>query len=612
MHKHRKILLMLFDMCVVPLTCFAAFILGGGGLFYDNVPGSLYAALALITLLTVGIFGLLDLYRSLWEFASISELLRIGFACFGSSALGGLIYWGFGGSQPAAAAVIWFMLLTIVTGGSRMSFRIFRRFRYGILWGVNPLGVFTRFKEERKIKQVMVVGAGRAGSTAILEIDNESAADTVCAVDDDPSKLGMLINGVRVMGGRDDIPRLAEEMKIDEIVVAVPASNRRQQSEILEICKNTGAKLRIMPSTHEVLKGRVDVRHIRDVDIEDLLGRDVVNLDTGVLSMAGKTVLVTGGAGSIGSELCRQLARLEPERIVVYDLNENDMYMLCRELGGIITPVVGSVRDAGRLKDAFAEYSPNTVFHAAAHKHVPLMESGPCEAVKNNIFGTYNAAVAAIESKAEKFVLISTDKAVNPTNVMGASKRMAEMIIQTLAARSSDTLLCAVRFGNVLGSNGSVIPIFRRQISKGGPVTLTHPEITRFFMTIPEAARLVIQAGAMANGGEIFILDMGQPVKIMDLARDMIRLSGFEPEVDIPIEIIGLRPGEKLYEELLMDEEGISSTPNSKIFVGRPFAGDFDELTVKLDKLEKAALEGGGARVIELLKEYVPTYVRGE
>lgn len=608
MHKYRKLILALFDLCVVPLTCFLAFWLGERSPLSNGIPVNLYIVLAAVTLSTLAIFTLMGLYRSLWEFASVSELMRIAAASFLSTLVGAIAYVSFDGPQPLPVCVIWFMLLTITTGGSRMSFRVFRRFRYGITWDMNPLAVFSKYHNPRKIRRVMVVGAGQAGSSAILEIGNDSGTNVVCAVDDDPSKRGMLINGIRVVGNRNDIPRLVNEFRIDEIIIAIPALRRKQQAEILEICKTTGAKLRLVPSTSELIKGRVAVQNMRDVEIEDLLGRDVVTLDTGVADIKNKTVLITGGAGSIGSELCRQISRLEPEKIVIYDLNENDMYLLRQELGEMLTIAVGSVRDTGRLRAVFAEHKPHIVFHAAAHKHVPLLEASPCEAVKNNIFGTYNTAMAAIEAKAGKFVLISTDKAVNPTNVMGATKRMAEMVVQALDERHSETLLCAVRFGNVLGSNGSVIPIFRRQIRAGGPVTLTHPDITRFFMTIPEAAQLVIQAGGLANGGEIFILDMGQPIKILDLARDMIRLSGYEPDVDIPIEFVGLRPGEKLYEELLMNEEGISSTSNQKIFVGKPFSVNFEALSGQLSRLVSAAADNDSALTLELLREFVPTF----
>ena len=600
---------MLFDAAVVPLTCFLAFLLRFEGDFYAEPrhSDSFTHSIIYFTLAALVVFFLFGLYRSLWEFAGVTELVRIILACALVTGLAVCIGFMIQRPLPRSVYIIWFLLLTLSVGGSRMSFRVYRRLRYGIGRGMGLPDIFTRHKPFPNKKRVMIVGAGSAGSAAIIELGGSAGVDVICAVDDDRAKRGMLINGIRVLGAREDIPRLVREQLIDEIIVAVPTAQRREQAAILDICKTTGAKLRLLPSTAELVGGQVTVSAIRDVAIEDLLGREVVSLNIGKARLMGKTVLVTGGGGSIGSELCRQIARLKPERLVMLDIYENDMYMLGRELTDVVetAALVGSVRDRERLDRIFEEYRPEVVFHAAAHKHVPTMELSPCEGVKNNIFGTYNTAMAAIEHGAERFILVSTDKAVNPTNVMGATKRMAEMVIQALSKQQDKTLLAAVRFGNVLDSAGSVIPLWRRQIQAGGPVTLTHAEVTRFFMTIPEAARLVIQAGALANGGEIFVLDMGEPVKMLGLAHDMIRLSGFKPETDIPITIIGLRQGEKLYEELLLSEEGVAATTHEKIFVAKPSDIAFAELSPRLDALREAARREDAPRTVELLKEYV-------
>lgn len=609
MHRFRSVLLMLFDAVVAPLTCLAAFLLRFEGSYFTEPrhAESFSSSVAFLTVIALVGFAIFGLYRSLWEFASISELIRIASAC----AVIAVVSYVFGliidRPLPRAVYIIWFMLLALVVGGSRLSFRIYRRFRYGIAWGINPLLIFSKYKTPRDMKRVMVVGAGKAGSAAVIELGDSAGYEVVCAVDDDKKKHGMLINGVRVMGTREDIPRLVTEQNVDEIIVAIPTARRKELAEILEICKTTGAKLRLLPSTAELVGGQVTVSGIRDVAIGDLLGRDEVNLTIADARLEGKTVLVTGGGGSIGSELCRQIAHLKPKKLILFDIYENNMYMLERELSNLIEIVslVGSVRDTARLKWLFKEYRPEVVFHAAAHKHVPLLETSPCEGIKNNIFGTYYTALAAIEAKAERFILVSTDKAVNPTNILGATKRMAEMIVQSLAQYQSDTLLAAVRFGNVLDSAGSVIPLWRRQITLGGPVTLTHRDVTRYFMTIPEAARLVIQAGALANGGEVFVLDMGKPVKLIDLAHDLIRLSGFKPE-EIPIEVIGLRNGEKLYEELLLDEEGITATTHEKIFVAKPMEIDFTMLNFRLDSLYDAVVHEDAALAVDYLREYVP------
>ena len=415
------------------------------------------------------------------------------------------------------------------------------------------------------------------------------------------------------MGGREDIVRLAKELQIEEIIVAMPSAPQSEVRDILNICKETGCEMKVLPGLYQMIKGEVSISKLRRVEIEDLLGREPirVQLDEIMGYVAGKVVLVTGGGGSIGSELCRQVAAHEPKQLIIFDIYENNAYDIQQELKNKfpaldLTVLIGSVRNTHRMNSIFEKYRPDIVYHAAAHKHVPLMEDSPNEAIKNNVFGTYKTALAADRYGVKRFVLISTDKAVNPTNIMGASKRICEMIIQMMN-RHSKTEFVAVRFGNVLGSNGSVIPLFKKQIEKGGPVTVTHPDIIRYFMTIPEAVSLVLQAGALAKGGEIFVLDMGEPVKILDLAENLIRLSGYKPYEDIDIEFTGLRPGEKLYEELLMSEEGLQETANKLIHIGKPIEFDDDKFREQLDALKKAA-EHDSASIRQLVKEIVPTY----
>ena len=462
----------------------------------------------------------------------------------------------------------------------------------------------------------MVIGAGEAGALVLREFRGSrfSRNKVVCVVDDDPLKKGRQLMGVPIVGGRDAIEAAVDKYGVTEIVLAIPTLSPRAKKEIWDICSRTGCKFKQMPGIYQLANGDVSIQAIRDIDIEDLLERDVVRIDMGGLSdlLRDQTVMVTGGGGSIGSELCRQVASYQPKELVIFDIYENNAYAIERELRStypelLLHVLIGSVRDAARVDRVMEQYRPTMVFHAAAHKHVPLMETSPMEAVKNNVFGTLNTAKAAAKFGVEHFVLISTDKAVNPTNVMGASKRICEMIVQFMAERS-DTCFAAVRFGNVLGSNGSVIPLFREQIKKGGPVTVTDPNITRFFMTIPEAVSLVLQAGAFAKGGEIFVLDMGSPVKIDDLARNMIRLSGFEPDVDINVIYTGLRPGEKLYEELLMGEEGLERTSNDLIYIGHKIDFDSRLLFEELDAMRQLQ-EGQEELLRHHIKALVPTYV---
>lgn len=471
---------------------------------------------------------------------------------------------------------------------------------------------------EKKTQNLLIIGAGMGAREIIIAIKNSmrDKYNIVGIVDDNTNKLNKSILGIKVIGTRYDIPQIVKEKNVDIIFLAIKRITQMSRKKIIEICQTTGVKTRVLPSTEDIIEKQGAMNSLRDVEIEDLLGRDAIKLDNKNINSLIKdnTVLVTGGGGSIGSELCRQIIKYNPERLIILDIYENNLYDIELELKANypkakIEAIVGSVRDKNRLEYVFSEYKPQLVFHAAAHKHVPLMENNPLEAVKNNIFGTYNVVNCADKYNVERFVLISTDKAVNPTNIMGASKRVCEMIVQA-KNKISKTEYVAVRFGNVLGSNGSVIPLFKKQISTGGPVTVTHKEITRFFMTIPEAVGLILQAVTYAKGGEIFVLDMGEPVKIYDLAVSLIKLSGFEPEVDIPIQITGLRPGEKLYEELLMAEEGLTATKHDKIFVSEPTYLELEELQTKLDRLSKIEYMENYTKekVKELMKETVSTY----
>ena len=563
---------------------------------------SVYAHWAILTtVVTLFLFTLMRLYNSLWGFAGADELLHIFVATVSVAVIQFiLIYTGII-FLPRSFPVLFAMLLFVFTTLARFSYRFARRLR-------------ARLAQTAQ-QRTMLIGAGQAGALVLREFkgSNFSRNKVVCIIDDDPGKKGRQLMGVPVIGGRSMIETAVEKYGITEIILAIPTLPAQTKKEIWEICSHTGCKFKQMPGIYQLANGDVSIQAIRDIDIEDLLERDVVKVDMGGLSglIKDKTVMVTGGGGSIGSELCRQLAAYAPKELVIFDIYENNAYAIEQELKAnhpeLTTHVlIGSVRDEQRIDRVMATYRPSIVYHAAAHKHVPLMETAPLEAVKNNVFGTLNTARAADKYGVEHFVLISTDKAVNPTNVMGASKRICEMIVQSLA-ENSKTCFAAVRFGNVLGSNGSVIPLFREQIRKGGPVTVTHPEITRFFMTIPEAVSLVLQAGAFAKGGEIFVLDMGHPVKISDLARNMIRLSGFEPDADIAIVYTGLRPGEKLYEELLMDEEGLTKTANDLIYIGHKIDFDQTKFVEGLQSLHDLE-EGQDALLRSRLRTIVPTY----
>lgn len=487
---------------------------------------------------------------------------------------------------------------------------------FSVRMGIKTFQRLVISYSREKGKNILIIGAGSLANLLLKDIEENPvfSYNVVGMIDDDPAKKGLIIRGAKVLGTRNDIDKICANKAVDEILFAIYSIEPSEKKAILDICSQTGTKLKILPGFEAFLSGTSSISGIRDVKIEDLLGRDCIKLDNKLIGedIMGKCVLVTGGGGSIGSELCRQIVKYKPERLIILDIYENTTYELQNELEEKypeqkLEVLIASVRDKARLNKIFGEYHPDIVFHAAAHKHVPLMEDSPGEAIKNNVFGTYNTAVCANEYGAKRFVLISTDKAVNPTNIMGATKRMCEMIVQTLQ-KSCKTEYVAVRFGNVLGSNGSVVPRFRKQIEAGGPVTVTHPEITRYFMTIPEAAQLVLQAASYAKGGEIFVLDMGEPVKIYDLAKKMISLAGLRPNVDIKIEFTGLRPGEKLYEELLMGEEGLQKTAHSKIFIGKPVDLTPEELLERLRLLE-SSLSGDTETISKAIKQAVPTYV---
>ena len=495
------------------------------------------------------------------------------------------------------------LVLTGLTTCTRFSYRIMRGMRH-------------KAQNRKNGTRVMIIGAGDAGNTVIKEIVNSSFSTMTikCIIDDDEHKWGRFIQGIKIVGGRDRIVEYAALYGIDEIFIAIPSANRATMKALVEICKETSCKLRTLPGIYQLVNGEVNVSKLRDVDVEDLLGRDPikVDLDSILNYVRNQVIMVTGGGGSIGSELCRQIAGHKPARLIIVDIYENNAYEIQQELKQRypkldLVVLIASVRNTNRINSIMREYRPDIIYHAAAHKHVPLMEVSPNEAIKNNVFGTWKTAQAAVQNGVKKFVMISTDKAVNPTNIMGASKRICEMIIQTYN-RHYETEFVAVRFGNVLGSNGSVIPLFKKQIAAGGPVTVTHPDIIRYFMTISEAVSLVLQAGVYAKGGEIFVLDMGEPVKILDLAKNLIRLSGYKVDEDIRIEFTGLRPGEKLYEEMLMREEGLTDTANKLIHIGRPIEFDETLFYVQLNNL-KHAVENECEDVRSLIQEIVPTYV---
>lgn len=603
----RIILLVLMDMLIItaagPLAIYVRY-----NLFFEpqaiEFIENIFQYLPVNLILTVIVFAVFRLYQGIWKYASASDLVNIILACLVSAVTQTVGMTLMGLRFPRSYPFMYFAVLTAGISIFRFTYRIIAYFRQ---------------KQQGLIKEgktnTMIVGAGEAGNTLLKELQNSKFVEqnVCCLVDDDPGKIGKYLRGVLVAGNRKDICRLAEEYHIDEIMIAIPSASHAEIQELLDICSQTSCKLKVLPGIYQLVNGEVSVSKLRNVEIEDLLGREPI--DTQVESImgyvSGKVVLVTGGGGSIGSELCRQIARHEPKQLVIFDIYENNAYDIQQELKRDypelnLVVLIGSVRNTHRINGVFEKYHPQIVYHAAAHKHVPLMEDSPNEAIKNNVMGTYKTAQAADKYGVSRFVLISTDKAVNPTNIMGASKRLCEMVIQMMNNRSK-TEFVAVRFGNVLGSNGSVIPLFKKQIEEGGPVTVTHPDIIRYFMTIPEAVSLVLQAGARAKGGEIFVLDMGKPVKILDLALNLIRLSGLKPYEDIDIVFTGLRPGEKLYEELLMDEEGLQSTDNELIHIGKPI--DFDEelFIHQLEELDELS-RMDSPKIKEKVMEVVPTY----
>lgn len=601
----RKAFLIILDAVLINVSAFFS-ILIRFDLRFTTVPTQYFDSVLryawINTIVTILVFGCFRLYNSLWKYAGIDELVNILFAGVISGVLQLIgMHFILDLHVPRSFYPLSMIFLTLSVGLSRFLYRYARKVSY------QYRGVGN--------KKFMIIGAGEAAHTIIKEIkiSKYTEGKVVCAIDDDKDKIGGYIQGIKIVGNRELIIDAIDKYAVTDIIVAMPATPRKEIKKIIDICQQRDCKVKILPGMYQLINEEVSVTRLRDIQIEDLLGRDPVKVDIEEIMnyVNNKVVMITGGGGSIGSELCRQIAKHKPKQLLIVDIYENNAYYIQQELK-IKYPdldlivLIASVRNTNRMKSIFERYHPQIVYHAAAHKHVPLMENSPNEAIKNNVGGTYKIAQAADYYGVEKFIMISTDKAVNPTNIMGASKRICEMIVQAYNSRSA-TEFVAVRFGNVLGSNGSVIPLFREQILRGGPVTVTHPDIVRYFMTIPEAVSLVLQAGAYAKGGEIFVLDMGEPVKILDLAQNLIRMSGYTPGRDIAIEYVGLRPGEKLYEELLMDEEGLEDTENKLIHIGKPISFDeevFLEKVKELDYLAKQEYKD----IRELVKELVPTY----
>ena len=627
-----SILLAVYDIMAVNVSYFLALLFRFDG-FFSQIPDYYVRAyvkfIPIYTILCLVIFYASKMYQSVWQYASFNELAR---TCIGST----------------VASLLHILLITVIYYRMPISYYLWgscfqmillvaARFSYRFL-----LLEIRRVRSSDGSHNVMVIGAGGAGQTIIRSIvrNRLSGDKVVCIIDDNPNKWNRYIDGIPIVGGRDDIMHFVEKYDIDKIYIAIPSASKEKKRDIINICSETNCVLKNLPDFYQYANTDINIGSLRDVSVEDLLGREPLRTDmSDVFEMIkGKTILVTGGGGSIGSELCRQIAAHQPERLIIFDIYENNAYAIQQELREKypemeLTVLIGSVRDSRRLEYVFKKYHPDIVYHAAAHKHVPLMEDSPCEAIKNNVVGTYKTAYAAMINNCKRFVLISTDKAVNPTNIMGASKRLCEMVIQAFdrCVKSGDmssistlhihpraaaaepegklrTEFVAVRFGNVLGSNGSVVPLFKQQIERGGPLTVTHPDIVRYFMTIPEAVSLVLLAGAYAHGGEIFVLDMGSPVKIDTLARNLIKLSGLVPDVDIKIEYTGLRPGEKLYEEKLMAEEGLKRTPNKLIHIGNPIPFDTAEFRAQLEELMTAAYDNDDD-IRTIVEKMVPTYI---
>lgn len=627
-----SILLAVYDIMAVNVSYFLALLFRFDG-FFSQIPDYYIRAyvkfIPIYTILCLVIFYASKMYQSVWQYASFNELAR---TCIGST----------------VASLLHILLITVIYYRMPISYYLWgscfqmillvaARFSYRFL-----LLEIRRVRSSDGSHNVMVIGAGGAGQTIIRSIvrNRLSGDKVVCIIDDNPNKWNRYIDGIPIVGGRDDIMYFVEKYDIDKIYIAIPSASKENKRDIINICSETNCVLKNLPDFYQYANTDINIGSLRDVSVEDLLGREPLRTDmSDVFEMIkGKTILVTGGGGSIGSELCRQIAAHQPERLIIFDIYENNAYAIQQELREKypemeLTVLIGSVRDSRRLEYVFKKYHPDIVYHAAAHKHVPLMEDSPCEAIKNNVVGTYKTAYAAMINNCKRFVLISTDKAVNPTNIMGASKRLCEMVIQAFdrCVKNGDmssistlhihpraaaaepegklrTEFVAVRFGNVLGSNGSVVPLFKQQIERGGPLTVTHPDIVRYFMTIPEAVSLVLLAGAYAHGGEIFVLDMGSPVKIDTLARNLIKLSGLVPDVDIKIEYTGLRPGEKLYEEKLMAEEGLKRTPNKLIHIGNPIPFDTAEFRAQLEELMTAAYDNDDD-IRTIVEKMVPTYI---
>lgn len=627
-----SILLAVYDIMAVNVSYFLALLFRFDG-FFSQIPDYYIRAyvkfIPIYTILCLVIFYASKMYQSVWQYASFNELAH---TCIGST----------------VASLLHILLITVIYYRMPISYYLWgscfqmillvaARFSYRFL-----LLEIRRVRSSDGSHNVMVIGAGGAGQTIIRSIvrNRLSGDKVVCIIDDNPNKWNRYIDGIPIVGGRDDIMYFVEKYDIDKIYIAIPSASKENKRDIINICSETNCVLKNLPDFYQYANTDINIGSLRDVSVEDLLGRESLRTDmSDVFEMIkGKTILVTGGGGSIGSELCRQIAAHQPERLIIFDIYENNAYAIQQELREKypemeLTVLIGSVRDSRRLEYVFKKYHPDIVYHAAAHKHVPLMEDSPCEAIKNNVVGTYKTAYAAMINNCKRFVLISTDKAVNPTNIMGVSKRLCEMVIQAFdrCVKNGDmssistlhihpraaaaepegklrTEFVAVRFGNVLGSNGSVVPLFKQQIERGGPLTVTHPDIVRYFMTIPEAVSLVLLAGAYAHGGEIFVLDMGSPVKIDTLARNLIKLSGLVPDVDIKIEYTGLRPGEKLYEEKLMAEEGLKRTPNKLIHIGNPIPFDTAEFRAQLEELMTAAYDNDDD-IRTIVEKMVPTYI---
>ena len=606
----RAALILFLDVLLIALAYFLSLILRfdfAWSQIPDNYLDGFKVIVPITLVVAVIVLWLMRLYHSIWSFASLSELVRLIVAWAVISIILPIIAAIIGIGMPISYWLIGGILGFGFTTLLRFSYRLLRVLRF--MTG-NTKGV----------KRVLMVGAGESGRALIREmkVSPQLGIEVVCAIDDNQNKWGRYIMGVPIVGGRDQIVEACDRYGVDEIIFAIPSCSNAERKEILELCTETGLEVKAVPGIYQLVDGRVTVSKLREVRLEDLLGREPIVVDAEEVRsfIEDKVVLVTGGGGSIGRELCRQIARDNPKQLIIFDIYENNAYAIQQELKreypelNLVT-LIGSVRNKARIRSVYETYRPELVFHAAAHKHVPLMEDSPNEAIKNNVIGTLKCAEAALDFGCKRFVLISTDKAVNPTNIMGASKRLCEMVVQMMDrkadAEGRETDYVAVRFGNVLGSNGSVVPLFEKQIAEGGPVTVTDPRITRFFMTIPEAVSLVLQSACYAAGGEIFVLDMGEPVKIDDMARKLIRLAGYEPDVEIKIEYTGLRPGEKLYEERLMDEEGLKKTENELISIAEPIEMDDEVFATQIEKLNKAS-RSESADIRELVAECVPTY----